>query len=72
MILDILNNPKYLFPLCGAFVGGYKGYAIALERKQLRWGKYAHMLYPNIIPIGVFTGLGLSIGYCFSKLFEHG
>ena len=69
MILDSLNNTKYLFPLCGALVGGCKGYAYALERKQFRWGKYAHMFYPNIIPIGFFTGLGFGIGYCFSRLF---
>ena len=72
MILETLNNTKYLFPLCGALVGGYKGYAYAWERKQLRWGKYAHIFYPNIISIGLFGGLGLGIGYCLSKLFEHG
>lgn len=69
MRLDSLNDTKYLLPLCGALVGGYRGYTYALERKEMRWGKYAHMFYPNIIPMGLFGGLGLGIGYCFSRLF---
>lgn len=69
MNLQSFNDTKYLFPLCGILIGGYKGYAYALERKEMRWGKYAHLFQTNIVPIGLFTGLGFGIGYCFSKLF---
>jgi len=57
-----------LYPLCGAFLGAYKGYMHARERNKLRWGKYAHVFYPNIFQIVLFSGLGLGIGYCISKL----
>ena len=69
MNIQILNNTLCLFPLCGALVGGYKGYLFAKEKKEIRWGKYAHNFYPNLIQIGVFSGLGFGIGYCISKLF---
>ena len=69
MNLQSFNDTKCLFPLWGAFVGGYKGYTYALEKKQVRWGKYSHLFQANIVPIGLFTALGFGIGYCFSKLF---
>lgn len=68
MNLYSLTNSKILYPWCGAFLGTYIGYMHASVRKQLRWGKYAHMFYPNIFQIGLFSGLGLGIGYCISKL----
>ena len=69
MSLASLHDTKYLFPLCGALIGGYKGYEYALKKKEMRWGKYAHLFQSNIVPIGVFTGVGFGIGYYFSKLF---
>lgn len=68
MNLYSLTNSKILYQLSGAFLGTYMGYIYANKRKQLRWGKYAHMFYPNIFQIGLFGGLGLGIGYCMSKL----
>lgn len=69
MSLAFLHGAKYMFPLCGALIGGYKGYGYALKKKEMRWGKYAHLFQSSIVPIGFFTGLGFGIGYYCSKLF---
>jgi len=69
MTLFYMNNDKLLISLSGAFIGGYKGYTLAMKQKKIRWGKYADNFYPNLIQIGLFSGLGFGIGYCISKLF---